>query len=204
MNVTTRKFATLTLSVLLIMTSAACAGRQVPLHNADEMRRLTTEDPYAYNYEVTFIDGRTYYVDDDDIMVNNNLIGIRFEGRKDYQYYPTNQFRQIKATQKKRTWLGAGIGAAAGVGIGVAVGMIVYSPWKNCENAGDPDDCKMYKTALPVLLGGLGGAAGMGIGAGIGSGIPKKKKRRINVAPRVYGLEKQTINGAGLGISGTF
>jgi len=61
-------------------------------------------------------------------------------------------------------------------------------------------------------LFGLGGAAvgalvGLGVGAAVGAAIPKKKKSslvNINVSPKVYTTQKMKIQGAGVGISGSF
>lgn len=192
------------LIMAVVISLSACAGEKIPLHTAVDTLRSTTGGNLQHSYTVTFNDGNTYYLDDDDIDVRGDTIGIRFEGQEGYRYYRPDQFREIRYKTEKHTWLGGGIGAAAGAALGVGIGLIIQPPNKNCSNAGDPDDCETFKTLVPLALSVLGTTVGFGTGAGIGSGIPKKKKININVSPKVYGIENQTVNGGGVSISGRF
>lgn len=194
--------------ILLIALTAnftACAGQQVPIHTAADTMRTNSQDEYRYSYAVTFKSGEKFYLDDEDVQVRNNLIGIRFEGREDYRFYSPNQFQEIRAKKKRYTWTGAGIGAGAGAALGVGMSFIAYPPTKDCDRAGDPGDCRMLKVVFPLGFGFLGAAAGFGIGAAIGYQIPKKKKQNtVVMTPNIYGNDEMNITGGGLAIGGKF
>lgn len=193
MKRTTISYIALSLSVILIATTSACAGRQVA--PGTSLRHLTQEDPYAYSYEVTFVKGEKYKLSDDDIVVKDGLIGIRFHGENGYRFYPTERIREIRATKKTHRALGAGIGAAIGVAAGIGTALALPN---NCKD--DPNICSLSRLLIAVPIGA---AVGTGAGMAIGSAVPKKK-RPINISPKIYGAEKMKVTGAGIGVSGSF
>ena len=158
------------------------------------------------SYRVTFATGEEYVLDDEDVVVQGNTLGIRFKDDEDFRYYTPDQIAKVQRHIKRRTGTGALIGLGAGGAAGALIGMGLYPPWRNCDNAGDPGDCKGFKTAFPLLGGVFGAAVGAGIGAGIGAAMKRKKKSNVmmTVTPQVYGDKGVKITGGGLGIRGSF
>lgn len=188
-----------------VMT-VACAGVQVPIKTAGDLRNVKPDDRYMRSYRVTFATGEEYVLDDEDVIVQGNTLGLRLKDSEDFRYYSTDQIAEVQRHIKRRTGTGALIGAGAGGAGGALIGMGLYPPWRSCDNAGDPGDCKGFKTAFPLLGGVIGAAVGAGIGAGIGAAMKRKKKRNVDVSvtPQLYGSKGVKITGGGLGVSGSF
>jgi len=198
----TRKLISLALAASMLIMTSACAGTQIPLNTTNNLRHLTEENPYVHIYDVTFATDQEYRVKDGDIVVHGDQIGIRFRKDEDFRYYRREQIKSI-AVKKKRY---AGIGAAIGAGVGLAASGIAWGvTGHDCGNASDKGDCEAIGTISGIAAIVLSGAVGAGIGAGIGGAIVKKKKPlKINISPKVYGLEHNEVSGAGIGISGQF
>lgn len=195
------KVITVVLFVAISITLISCSGFRVPIHSANGLQQVKPDNNYQYTYIVTMTGGQKYYLDDDDIELRGNLIGIRFPGESDFRYYPPEEFQEIRIKRKNHWGVGLGIGIGAGAALGAGVGYLVANPWKNCDDADDPGDCRVFRRTFPILGGIILGGIGGGIGAGVGAGIPKKKK--VSVSPKVY-LDERRVTGAGLGISGSF
>jgi len=201
----TKKLIATTLLIALTANFIACAGTQIPVNTAADAMKTYSQDKYQYSYIVSFKSGEKYYLDEEDIQVRNNLIGVRFDGDDDYRFYSLDRLQEIRAKKKRHTWMGAGIGAGAGAALGIGLSLAVYPPTKDCDRAGDPGDCSTFKVLFPLMFGFLGAGAGLGIGAGIGYGIPKKKKQTtLSIAPNIYGDEKMNVTGGGIGVCGNF
>jgi hypothetical protein len=195
------KAITVSLVITISITLTACSGFRVPIHSADGLKEVKPRNNYQYSYAITMNGGQKYYLDDDDIEVKGNLIGIRFPGESDFRYYRPDEFQEIRIKQKNHWAAGLGIGIGAGAALGAVAGYLVTSPWDSCDDHDDPGDCRTFRKAFPILGGIILGGIGAGVGAGVGAGIPKKKK--VSVSPKVY-LNDKRVTGAGLGISGSF
>jgi hypothetical protein len=196
-----KRTTTLIMAGIISITLISCSGFRVPVHSADGLREVKPDNNYRYSYAVTMTGGQKYYLDDDDIEVKGNLIGIRFPGESDFRYYRPDEFQEIRIKQKNHWAAGLGIGIGAGAALGASLGYLVTGPWDSCDDHDDPGDCRVFRKSFPILGGIILGGIGGGIGAGVGAGIPKKKK--VSVSPKVY-LNEKKVTGAGLGISGSF
>jgi len=198
------------ISIILVASfsfmTVACAGVKVPVKTASDLRNVKPNDQYMRSYRVTFVTGQKYVLDDEDVIVQGNTLGLRLKDDEEFRYYTPDQIAEVKRHIKRRTGTGALIGLGAGGAGGALIGMGLNPPWKSCENARDPGDCRTYKTAFPLLGGIFGALVGAGVGAGIGAATKRKKKGNVTmtVTPQVYGGKGVKINGGGLGIRGSF
>jgi hypothetical protein len=196
-------------SVVVLMTFActSCAGVQVPVKTASDVKNVKPNDQYKYSYKVTFVNGETYTVDDEDLDSANGAIGIRFGNEQEFRYYAPDQITSIKRKVQRRAGMGAliGLGAGAAAGVGGAFAIAKTS----CRDSSDPDhgECSFFRDITAVGVGFVGPILGTAIGAIVGASIKQKKKTsnvKFNVSPKVYTTEKMKVQGAGLGISGSF
>lgn len=157
---------------------------------------------YQCKYIVTFDDGNTFKLDEEDIDIRSNTVGIRYKGENEFKYYSRDQITSVTSKTKSNWKIGMGIGAGVGaVVVGGALGG--WGASINCDRQ-DTDFGGLCGTKTGLLFG-LGGAAagaliGLGVGAGIGSAIPKKKK--VSMQPTVY-VNPQS-GSSGLGLRGQF
>jgi hypothetical protein len=200
------------LVALMTFACTSCAGVQVPVKTASDVRNLKVEDGYQYKYKVTFRDGTSQSFDDDEIDTKGNLIGIRNKNERDFHYYDSNDVVSVERKRKTNWGKGAAIGAGAGAAVGG--GAVAAAAFGSGSCSGDDIDSDMrglcskgFRVGMSVAGAAVGALIGMGIGAGIGAAIPKKKKSplvNVSVSPKVYTTQKMKIQGAGVGISGSF
>ncbi|MFH1447168.1 MAG: hypothetical protein ABIG43_07170 [Chloroflexota bacterium] len=180
----------------------ACAGVKAAPDTAVNAVRTNLQDKYKHKYTVTFANGDKYSFSDQEIDVQANSIGIRFDNEERYRYYSPDKFQQIKIRRKTHWLTGAGIGAGVG---GVAGGVGMYFGGKCTGGSESDSDCDGLRTMGTVLMSIVGVAVGFGIGAGIGAAIPKSKNKvNVTASPTVYHDDKNHISGGGIGISGSF
>ena len=193
------------ISLILVVSfsvmTIACSGVKVPVRTASDLRNVNPNDQYMRSYRVKFATGAEYVLDDEDIVVQGNTIGLRFNDDEDFRYYTANQIVEIQQNIKRRT----GTGALIGAGAGAAVGVLATIPFITCDGKGDPGDCTTFKETFPIVFGIGGALLGAGIGALAGGAYKRKKKKvDVTVSPQVYGSEGFKISGGGLGIRGSF
>lgn len=199
-----KKYISIILIISCSLMTVACAGVQVPVRAASDLRNVKPDNQYAYSYKITFVSGESHTVDDEDLNVANGTIGIRFSDDQNFRYYAPDQIQRIERKIKRRTGMGALIGLGAGAAVGTTLGFL--GARGGCENADDQGDCEVMGKILGVI-GGVGIAAlGTIIGAVVGANIEQKKKKKIDVtvSPQLYGDKGVKITGGGLGVSGSF
>ena len=200
-----KKIISIILMISFSVMTVACSGVQVPVRTASDVRNVKPNDQYRYSYKVTFVNGETYTVDGDDLDNSSDAIGIRFGNEREFRYYAPDQITGIKRKLKRRTTMGAliGVGAGTAVGVGSAVAVAKTS----CNGRYDGSECEFPMMITALGIGFAGPILGTAIGAVIGAGIKQKKKSprvKVNVSPKVYTTKKMEVQGAGLGISGSF
>ena len=200
------------LVAILTFACTSCAGVQVPIKTASDVRNLKVEDGYQYKYKVTFRDGTRQSFNEDEIDTKGNLIGVRDKHEHDFRYYDSGDV--VSVTRKRKTNWGKGMAIGAGAGAAVLGGITAGAAFGNFGVDSDAIDKDMdgftrpsFKAIAIVGAAVVGGLIGMGIGGGIGAAIPKKKKSpvvNVSISPKVYTTQKMKIQGAGVGISGSF
>lgn len=113
---------TMALFVLITMatTSIGCVTRvPVSVQNA----KAVGESPFdaQREYEITFADGYRFRTRGENLMMRDNLIGIRFEKGETYKFYSSDQIQQIV---EEKFSIGKTVGLAAGVAVAVVAGLI--------------------------------------------------------------------------------
>lgn len=193
------------LLVITLMSSAACGGVRVPIRSAAGLSSVKPDDAFERAYRVTFASGESINVKDEDLIVYQTGIGVRFEGEKQFRFYSSEHIREVKRRVKRRVGMGALIGLGAGAAVGV--GGAIAASKSSCAGADDVGDCKLMRNAGAVIIGVAAPLFGTILGLAIGGAIRKKKKQQkvsVSVAPQLYGRDGVNVEGAGLGISGTF
>lgn len=200
-----KKYISIILIVSFSVMTVACAGVQVPIKTASDLRNVKPNDDYMRAYQIKFVSGEAYTVDDEDVDVRSGAIGIRFDDDQDFRYYAPDQIQSIERKIKTRTGMGALIGLGAGTAVGVTLG-VIGAKGVGCEKQGDPGDCRGISVIVGIATGVGSVLLGTGIGAAVGAGIKRKKKTdvKVVVSPQFYGRDGVKINGGGLGIIGSF
>lgn len=199
------------LLVVVMLGCAACGGVKVPIRSAADLKQVKPDDEYDRAYRVTFSNGQSVKLKDEDIVVYRNMVGVRLEGEKQFRYYSPQQISEISRREKRHAGMGALIGLGAGAAAGAGVGFAVVN--SSCSDAEDSAECRNLSTIIGVGIGVSTAIIGTAVGAAIGAAIRKKKKVEnpekrqrvsVSVSPQLYGSKGLKVEGAGLGISGRF
>lgn len=124
----------LTISAFTISTVGCTTCRQVPITTAQDVQTITFEPEKSY--EIEFTTGQRYNVKGNNLALQDNLIGIRFQEEESFHYYQREQFNSICAEEKsKGKTTAAIIGGIAG-GLALTLGLILgigLASWKENE-----------------------------------------------------------------------
>lgn len=106
--------AAMTVSTFILTTAACTTCKKLPIQTAADYQAIQI-DPEK-DYIIQFTDGQEWKIKGDHLIINNDLIGIRFEEKQDYQYYRLTQLKSMCARQ-----------FSTGLTIGVVAGALVIA-----------------------------------------------------------------------------
>ncbi len=104
----------MTVSTFILTTAACTTCKKLPIQTAADYQAIQI-DPEK-DYIIQFTDGQEWKIKGDHLIINNDLIGIRFEEKQDYQYYRLTQLKSMCARQ-----------FSTGLTIGVVAGALVIA-----------------------------------------------------------------------------
>lgn len=121
-----RCVAVLTLISFAGWVTACTTCKKLPIQTAADYQAIQI-DPQR-DYIIQFTDGQEWKIKGDHLIINKDLIGIRFEDQQDYQYYRLTQLKGMCARQfstgRTLGFVAGGLVVLGGILTGVIIGAV--------------------------------------------------------------------------------